>query len=139
MTAKIDRYIQNKINGMNKKDAAIKAGYSPSCANAAKGRIESTEAYQRAVDKYISESRLYEALNDGLSATTTKIATNNGEITDEKEYPDYNARCKYVDIALRLRGDYEATKQDVTVSDISLVKSEVVDLIKRNGFDTPNQ
>jgi len=134
MTAKVDRYIQNKLEGMTKKDAAIKAGYSPNTAIAPGQKIESTEAYQRACDKYLPDDLIYRKLVEGLDATKVVIAQKDGVITDERVYADYSTRHKYVDSALKIKGDYKVVEQVAQDDDIESLKKEIRELVAENGF-----
>lgn len=107
MTAKVDRYIANKLDPNIKTDVEAKqlAGYNKYSIP------ERSEAYQRAIEKYISEPVIYKALTEGLSST--KPIVNQGELID---YPDYTTRHKYIETALKLKGDLAPEQTNVQVN-----------------------
>ena len=100
-------------------EAMRKADYAPSVINSG-ARYESLQnptirsAMQKALKRAgIDDSALAETIREGIKAQKVQIATLEGKITDEKAYPDYSVRHKYLDTALTLRGDYPSEKLEV--------------------------
>jgi hypothetical protein len=57
------------------------------------------------VERHLPLRALIERLAGGLDATQVQVAKHMGTIGEEREYPDYNARRAYLELALKLRGD----------------------------------
>ena len=100
-------------------EAMKKAKYAPSVINSG-ARYETLQnptimsAMQQALEKAgISDLSLAKSIKDGMTAQKVQIATLDGQITDEKFYPDHSVRHKYLDTALTLRGDYPSDKLEV--------------------------
>ena len=107
------KYIENvAIHGMNKKDAALAAGFSPGMAQNAKARIETPEvrAAIRSLEKSlldgISTERLVQKLDEGLDATIPKIAVQEGQISEVQLFPDHPTRLKYAEKIALMSGRY---------------------------------
>jgi len=103
-------YVKNRIDGKSKYDAGVAAGFSHSMARNAANRIETPEvrdeieSLQRAISAEIDTSLLAQKLREGLDATTPKTAQKDGQISDERLYPDYRIRLQYIEkIALMSR------------------------------------
>jgi len=71
----------------------------------------------------LTDQLLTQKTLDGLNAEKVEIATYKGSICDERAYPDYSTRAKYVELAGRFKGKFidktELTGRDG--GDISLV------------------
>ncbi len=52
----------------------------------------------------ISTARLMKVLDEGLEANKVELAKYQGEIMDEKAFPDHPTRKTYLEMALKLRG-----------------------------------
>ena len=105
------KYVKNRtLKGLNKKDAALEAGFPLSMAENAAAKIETPEVvaaieeFDKALTLAIPTVRLVKKLSEGLEATTVKTAQFEGAITDVKEFVDYPTRLQYVkEIALMSR------------------------------------
>ena len=92
-------------------DAARLAGYSGDNQQLAEIGYQNTRKLQMEIGELmgamgLDDGALLHRLREGLSATVVEIAKHEGAITDERVYVDFNARAKYLDIALRLGGKY---------------------------------
>lgn len=119
------KYVKNRtIKGLNKKDAALEAGFPLSMAENAAAKIETPEViaaieeFDRALVMVIPTARLVQKLNEGLDATVVKTAQFKGEITDEKEYVDYPTRLQYVrEVALMSKRFTPNSKLELSAAD----------------------
>lgn len=96
------KYIQNKVAGMTDYQAAIKAGYSPNTALAAKQNIENPvvkEEIGRLMEKKgLTDDKILDHLIEGLNAVRI-----HGTDSNFIEVNDYAVRAKYLDIAIKLK------------------------------------
>jgi len=76
----------------------------------------------------INEELIAQKLREGLEAKDTKIATFEGQITDSVEVVAWGERRAYLDMVIRLRGDYpkEELKVDVTQRIIRLPAKKAI-------------
>lgn len=102
LSLKERRYLANRLQGKSKKDSAIDAGFSQSIAHNATVKIESRAhvraALEEAVLKAVPVSKFLRRLEEGFDATTVKVATMDGQITDFIEVADYGERRQYMDM-----------------------------------------
>lgn len=80
------------------------------------------------VEEFLPDRKLLECLDEGLRSTKCisamvvapsgeEMADAHGMTKDFVEVPDYMARHKYLDTALKLKGRYPNEKQDITIYD----------------------
>jgi hypothetical protein len=111
--AKRKEYVKNHMDGMTKYDAARAAGFSPSMARNAANRIETPEvrdeiqSLQKALVAGIPTGLIVEKLREGLDATIVKTAQKTGEFTDERKFPDYRIRLRYLEKITLWSGRYQ--------------------------------
>jgi hypothetical protein len=113
---KRSKYIKNvTIGGMNKKDAALAAGFTLGMATNAAGRIETPEvlaaieSLEKGLLEGIPTELLIRKFAEGLDATTVKIAQRDGEITDVQAFPDYPTRLQYLEKIALISRRYQPT------------------------------
>jgi hypothetical protein len=116
MTPKQDRFITEYLTTGNGTQAAIKAGYSPKRADQqAYENLRKPEIRRALKDRLneqgITESFLLQKISEGLEAYTVKTVSHEGKVTDERAYPNFAVRWRYIDTALKLRGMYPAEKK----------------------------
>jgi len=110
MKAMRKEYVKNLMTGMTKNDAATAAGFSPSMAANAAHRIETPEvrdeiqSLQKALLVEVPTQLLAQRLREGLDATTVKIARKDGKFTDERTFPDYCVRLRYIEKITAMSG-----------------------------------
>jgi hypothetical protein len=109
LSLKERKFVRAYLETGNKTEAANIAGYK------AKDRVSlASIGYQtfkklqiKIVDIMeetgLTDKFLLQKLIEGLDATTVKVASDKGLIKNERQYPDYTARAKYLEMALRLK------------------------------------
>lgn len=117
MTLKQDRFITEYLATGNGTQAAIKAGYSPKRADQqAYENLRKPEIQKAIKDRFneqgITESFLLQKISEGLEAYTVKTVYHEGKVTDERAYPNFAVRWKYIDTVLKLLGMYPTEKHD---------------------------
>ena len=101
------------------------AGYSPEICRNPKKVFEST-GFLQLVEKELPTELILNKHREGLNAMTVKFATNKGEITDVREYPDYSTRWKYIDGVYKLKGIYTRNDNKPRDNDYSkLTQAEI--------------
>ena len=104
-------FFKNIAEGMTKRQAAIKAGYSEKSANhSADQNAENCKDYwKEALDAAgATDALICQTITEGLKAT--KVVG----YLQFVEVADYSTRAKFVDIALKLKAAYPATKVEIT-------------------------
>ncbi len=100
------KYVANRIAGMNKTKAAIAAGYSPKTADTMGAQIERTAgvraSFQELLRSAIPQELITQRLQEGVNATAKTYFQKAGEVTDEREDPDYATRHKYLETVVKL-------------------------------------
>lgn len=66
------------------------------------------------VEEKLPYSLLVSKISEGLDAEVVKTATFEGKISDEQSYIDFPTRGRYIELALRLRGDMPAEKRELS-------------------------
>ena len=107
------KYIENRtIGGMNKKRAAVEAGFSLAMATNAASRIETPEvvaaiqSLEKALLEGIPTELLVQKFAEGLEATVPKVVHQDGE-SDIREFPDYRTRLQYLEKIALISGRHE--------------------------------
>jgi hypothetical protein len=54
----------------------------------------------------VTDKKLSQVVSEGLDAQKVVVATYEGKIGEEKAYPDYSTRSKYVELAGRMKGRF---------------------------------
>ena len=117
LTQKQSRFAQALMQERNMSKAALLAGYSTKSVG--KSAHQALQAIQKKVPTIMDELGLsvnvliQKHLVPLLNATTTKLATDEGEFTDYVDLEDNNARFNALDAAFRLHGAY-APKEQIT-------------------------
>jgi hypothetical protein len=107
LSGKQRKYLQQRIKGNSKTQAALLAGYSKSTALNATQKIETPalrEHLMQLAHITIPEAKILARLAEGLDATGIKFATHEGEITDFVECVDFETRRKYLELAAEWAG-----------------------------------
>jgi hypothetical protein len=110
--------VKNLLDGMTLTEAARRAGYSKKCPGQA-GYQALQNLKLRMPDLLdrleLSDVALIEKhLKPLLSAQTAKFFQHEGKVTDKRMVPDNEARLRALDIALKLRGSYNAADTKLT-------------------------
>jgi len=126
-------FFKNIAEGMTKRQAAIKAGYSEKSANhSADQNAENCKDYwKEALDAAgATDALICQTITEGLKATKVvgylqsvnkdedgqliKVKPDQCVSNEFVEVADYSTRAKFVDIALKLKAAYPATKVEIT-------------------------
>ena len=100
-------YVKNRVKGMNKRQAALKAGYAVNTARVASSSVETPDVkavFQDVIARAAGMDGLARTLVEGLHATKTELASFEGKFTDERTVPDYKTRTRYLEIAAEWAG-----------------------------------
>jgi len=95
-------YIQGRIEGKSKRQAALEAGFSESMANHATDKIETRdvrEAFTRLVRKMVPSEQIAKTIAEGMAATETKFFAHEGVVQDKREVIDWSERRQYAELA----------------------------------------
>lgn len=119
------KYAQELAKGApTKKAAALRAGYSEETAGNVTAQVEKSVGF-KSLREFLAQDtirqRVGKVIEEGLAATRPVVI--GGEITD---YPDYQARSKYVDTFLDVSGERAKTESDLTL------KSEGLNIVFSN-------
>jgi len=112
LSVKESNFLKYYLKTGNISEAAKLAGSKGkdtfSLYNAGKAIIERCGiTYQDIMEQVgITEEFLAEKLIEGASCDKVEIATFRGKIVDEKAFPDYSTRSKYLDMIHRVKGAY---------------------------------
>jgi len=100
-------YVQGRLDGKSKKQAALDAGFSETMANHAADKIETRdvrEAFARLVREMVPPEQIAKTIADGMAATETKFFSHEGVVQDEREVPAWSERRQYAELAAELGG-----------------------------------
>ena len=122
MTEKQQRFLEEYRGKGDGARAARAAGYSEKRANTIAWHIlHNSEPVRKEMNEALDSVGLgadtaCAVIIEGLSAEVVKTATHEGNITDEKSYPDYQTRHKYLETLIKLRDMFPADKLKMTVN-----------------------
>ena len=112
-TEKRVEYLKNLGKGMNKKKAALAAGFSLSMALKPGARIENRpemlvaiQSLEKALLEGIPTELLVQKFAEGLDATVPKSVHRNGR-GGTREFPDYRTRLEYLEKIALFSGRHE--------------------------------
>lgn len=95
------KYVNNTLSGMNKKKAALSAGYSPATAHNASRAIETVpvaRTIQEALEKQgITSDVIAKGIREGMEAV--RLETIAGEVVTNV---DFAVRYRYLELSLKL-------------------------------------
>lgn len=120
ITPRQAKYIANRLEGKSKKRSAIEAGYPEYMAHCAATKVETPavrEAMTAALERRgLTTDFLAMRIAEGVDAKKTVYATFEGEISDMKDFIDFEQRGRYIDRALELRGDIKRNGGEMNVN-----------------------
>ena len=119
-----------------------KTGYSPEICRNPK-RVIGSRGFLRLVEEILPTKLSFNKHRKGLDAMTVKFATNKGEITDVREYPDYSTRWKYIESVYKLKGIYTRNDNKPRDNDYSKltpaeIREKVAQLFLKFGTLAPS-
>jgi hypothetical protein len=115
ITVKQRKWLAAYIETGNATEAARQAGYSGNDETLYSIGHQNMKKLTRSIHEMLdrmglSDAALIKKLQEGLNATVVETGKFEGKITDERSYPDYAARFKYLEMAFRLRGAFPSDK-----------------------------
>lgn len=108
-------YMQGRLDGKSKKQAALDAGFSKTMANHAADKIETPDvraAFARLVREMIPPGQIAQVLSEGMAATETKFFTHEGVVQDQREVPAWSERRQYAELAAEYGGYHKPSNGD---------------------------
>ena len=110
-TIKQEKAFNNLVeNGGNVSKAMKDASYSENTYNTPQ-KLTTSKGFQKLLEEKVKDQHLVKSIKEGLKAT--KLYGKKGI-----EHPDYNARHKYLETGLRLKG-LETTQAPTTLTNIA--------------------
>ena len=137
------KYIEGRLSGKSKMQAALDAGYTESMAAKAGDKIENKDvrrAFQDLAREAIPAEKIMERLREGLDAVKVKAVVRNNKVIDTIEEPDYRERREYMELAARYGGRYVDRSELGIEGEINSGDSEqrILDVLSRqNSSSTP--
>ena len=108
-------YVQGRLDGKSKKQAALDAGYSQTMAEHAADKIETKDvrdAFARLVREMVPPELIAKTIADGIAATETKFFSHEGVVQDQRQVPAWSERRQYVELAAEYGGYHAPAKDD---------------------------
>ena len=108
-------YVQGRLDGKSKKQAALDAAFSETMADHAADKIETRdvrETFARLVREIVPPEFIAKAIADGMAATETKFFSHEGVVQDQREVPAWSERRQYAELAAEYGGYKAPTKGD---------------------------
>jgi hypothetical protein len=103
------KYIEGRLSGLSKMQAALDAGYTESMAAKAGDKIENKDvrrAFQELAREAVPTEKIMQRLAEGLDAVRQKPVVRDKKIIGTIEEPDYRERREYMELASRYGGRY---------------------------------
>ena len=118
--AKTSAYIKNKLAGMNKKEAVLAAGFKATKAQTIETPLIKKRMLEILDEAGLSDEAIVEDLKAGLRESI-KYENNGYKIVAK---PDYGVRHKYLETALKLKGELQGEKKEKEPIQILIVDYE---------------
>jgi phage terminase small subunit len=112
------RYVESRLAGKNKMQAALEAGYTESMAAKAQDKIESKDvrrAFQELARDAVPTAKIMQRLAEGLDAVRIKPVIRGKTVIDTIEEPDWRERREYVELVTKFSGRY-VEKSEIDIS-----------------------
>jgi hypothetical protein len=104
---KKQKYVKARAEGMSKKAAALKAGYSQSMASSVSHAIETQDvrtAFAELIQRKISAEKIADRIDAGLDAIETKFFQKDGEVVERVDVIAWSERRLYAALAAEFGG-----------------------------------
>jgi hypothetical protein len=108
-------YVQGRLDGKSKKQAALDAGFSETMANHAHDKIETRdvrEAFARLIREMVPPEQIAKTIAEGMAANETKFFSHEGVVQDKREVPAWSERRQYAEGAAEFAGYHAPSKDD---------------------------
>ena len=129
-TDKQKAFLKNRMAGMNKRQAAIQAGYAPSTASIMAKRL--TDKIE--CNRYFMEEACRQGLTVAAIISELKRGMTEAMHPLHPDQPDNYNRRGYTDIAMKLFGAYAPTKVDLDIEKKEatiVISPEIIDRLER--------
>ena len=126
-TDKQKAFLRNRLAGMNKRQAAIQAGYAPSTASISAKKI--TDKLSR--NKIFIEEMERQGLTVEAIVGEIKRGMKEGMHPQHPDQPDNYNRRAYTDMAIKLYGGYAPSKLDVDIDHRQMTIEISADTMRR--------
>jgi phage terminase small subunit len=106
------KYIEGRVRGKTKTQAALDAGYAKSVSRNAKDRIETAdvrEAFGRLIREGVPAEKLVHLLREGLDAMETRVFTFRGKVRDTLQVINFAERRAYIELVMEYGGYRRST------------------------------
>jgi len=103
------KYIEGRLSGLSKMQAALDAGYTESMAAKAGDKIENSDvrrAFRELARAAVPADLIMERLREGMNAVRLKPVVRDKKVIDTIEEPDFRERREYMALAARYGGHY---------------------------------
>jgi hypothetical protein len=107
LPAKKQTYVEGRLEGKSKRQAALDAGYSTSMADHAAQKIETPdvkEAFAALIRSTISADEVAQTLRAGLQATESKFFAEKGVVQDQRDVVAWGERRLYAELIAEYGG-----------------------------------
>ena len=137
MSPRKRKYLNERVKGKTKREAALAAGYSHSVAMSATAHIETPdfkEAFAKAIRHHIPANRIAERVSEGLDATETKLFCQDGQIIESEPRVAWSERRQYAALAAEYGGYFTPAAKDVTAIQVNFTvrdRSEAEGSVKK--------
>lgn len=129
-TDKQKKFLRNRLAGLNKRQAAIQAGYAPATASLMAKRLTD----KLACNRYFMEEAHRQGLTVEAIISELKRGVTEAMHPLHPDRPDNYNRRGYTDIAMRLFGAYSPTKVDLDIEKKEatiIITPEIIDRLER--------
>jgi phage terminase small subunit len=118
LTPQQHRLVKNLVKGMSLMQAAISAGYSPK--NASVSANQALKGIRKKMPQLLDRRGLTDAalikkyLKPALEANETKFFQKDGEVKEQHDVINWDARLRALDMTFKLKGSYAPTNVEHT-------------------------
>jgi hypothetical protein len=108
-------YLEGRISGKSKRQAALAAGFSESMASQPTDKIERKdvrEAFATLIRETVSADEIAETLKAGMKAMDTKFFSEKGVVQDQRDVVAWSERRQYAQLAAEYGGYHAPDKGD---------------------------
>jgi hypothetical protein len=92
------KYVEGRLEGKGRPQAALDAGFTPSMAEKAAIKIENKDvrrAFMELARQAVPTEKIMQRLREGLDATKVRAIVRGKKVVDRFEVPDYRERREY--------------------------------------------
>jgi hypothetical protein len=108
-------YIEGRLGGASRRQAALGAGYSESMANNPTQKIETAdvrEAFATLIRETIPAEKIAKTIAAGIEANETKFFSHEGKVEDQRDVIAWSERRQYAALAAEYGGYHKPAAKD---------------------------